>query len=109
MEIKLCINGDGRVAVGTGIRPTEYCRPCYAEAHAAEFVEVKVIIPWRDLGIPHDAIAIACAKTGEDIYEGGTAWLDPIDTRIPNLVYDRFVEIVQPKAAKADKAAPAGA
>lgn len=106
MQIKFCENEDGKIAIGTGNRPIKYCRPCYVATYGPEFVEVKVVIPWRELGVDHDTLAVACAKTGEDVLEGGTAWLDPAETNIAALVYAGFVEIVQAKPAKpADKPA----
>jgi len=105
VEIKFCKNEDGRIAIGTGNRPIEHCRLCYVETYGPEMVEVKVVIPYRDLGIDREAMAIACAKTGEDRYAGDTAWLDPVETNISALVYAGFVEIAAAKPAKgADKA-----
>lgn len=105
MQIKFCKNGDGKIAIGTGNRPIEYCRPCYVEAYGGDFQQVKVVIPYRDLGIDREDMAIACAKTGEDRYAGDAAWLDPAETNIPALVYAGFVEIAQPAPAKAAKPA----
>lgn len=102
---KLCENDDGQIAIGTGIRPIRHCRPCYVAAHGDEFTAWKVIIPWREMGIDQDEMAIACAKTGEDIYAGGTVWLDPVETSIPALVYGRLIEAIP---AAAPKAKPAG-
>lgn len=96
--IKFCINEDGRIAIGTGNRPIEYCRLCYVATYGPEMVEVKVVIPYRDLGVDPDEMAIACAKTGEDIQSGGTAWLDPVETNVAALVYAGYVEIVPPAA-----------
>lgn len=98
--IKFCKNDDGKIAVGTGIRPIEYCRECHVAAYSDQFVEANVVIPHRDLGVDPEALAIACAKTGEDI-SAGTVWLDPVDTNIAALVYSGFIELVQPKASKA--------
>lgn len=99
--IKFCKNDDGKIAIGTGIRPIEYCRECHIQAHSGEFVEASVVINHRDLGIDPEALAIACAKTGEDI-STGTVWLDPVETNIAALVYAGYIEVIQPKA-KADK------
>ena len=104
MEIKFCENEDGRIAVGTGIRPVRFCRPCYAEAYGPEFQAWNVVIPHRDLGVEPEEIAIACAKTGEDI-SSGTVWLDPVETNIPALVYAGYIEATPAAApAKAGKA-----
>lgn len=102
--LKLCENNDGRAAVGTGIRPIRFCRPCHIEAHGAEFQQWKVVFRDRTPAERED-LAIACAKTGEDIQAGGTVWLDPVETRIEALVYAGFIEPVEaPKApAKAAK------
>jgi hypothetical protein len=107
MEIQFCVNDDGKIAVGTGNRPTEYCRDCYREAHADEFQQWKVV--FRDqTAEEREAMAIVCAKTGEDIQAGGTVWLDPVETHIPSLVYAGFIEAL-PKAtsAKATKSTEA--
>jgi hypothetical protein len=102
--IKFCKNGDKRIAVGTGNRPTEFCRPCYVAAHAGEFEQWKVVFRDQSPGERED-LAIACAKTGEDIQAGGTVWLDPVETRIEALVYAGFIEPVAPPAtAKAPRA-----
>lgn len=98
MEIKFCKNEDGRIAIGTGKRPVEYCRPCHVAAHESEFQQWKVVIPWREMGIDREDLSIVCAKTGEDIYEGGTVWLDPIETHIPALIYSGFIEALPPAA-----------
>jgi hypothetical protein len=45
-------------------------------------------------------VAIACARTGEDVERGGTVWLDPVETNIPALIYGGFIEAI-PQAAKA--------
>lgn len=97
--IKFCVNGDGRIAVGTGIRPIKFCRPCYIAEHGPEFQQWKVV--FRDQSpAEREELAIACAKTGEDIQAGGTVWLDPVETSIEALVYAGFVEAVEvPKAA----------
>ncbi|BCJ45317.1 hypothetical protein GCM10010168_85860 [Actinoplanes ianthinogenes] len=95
MEIKLCENGDGRIAVGTGIRPIRYCRPCYIERFSGEFQQWNVVTPYPDT-------AVVCAKTGEDIERGGTVWLDPVETSIPALVYGGFIAPIEdPAPAKA--------
>lgn len=94
MIIKFCENDDKRIAIGTGIRPIKFCRPCYVAAYAGEFQAWKVVTPYED-------IAIACAKTGEDIAAGGTVWLDPVETNIAALVYGGFIEaIAAPAPAK---------
>lgn len=100
--IKLCKNDDGRVAVGTGVRPIQYCRPCYVAECGPEFQQFKVIVPWREMGIDREDMAIACAKTGEDIYEGGTVWLDPVETSILGLLSGGLIAVLpKPAAAKA--------
>lgn len=107
MEIKFCKNEDGRIAIGTGKRPAEHCRDCYRTEHADEFQAWKVV--FRDqTAEEREAMAMACAKTGEDIQAGGTVWLDPVETHIPSLVYAGFIEAL-PKAApaKAPKTAEA--
>lgn len=101
---KFCKNGDKRIAIGTGIRPIEYCRPCYVATYGEQFEQWKVV--FRDLSArEREDIAIACAKTGEDIQAGGTVWLDPVETSIPALVYAGYIEAVEaPKPpAKAAK------
>lgn len=102
MVIKFCKNDDGRIAVGTGIRPVEYCRPCYVVAYGPEFQSWNVVIPHRDLGVEPEEIAIACAKTGEDI-SSGTVWLDPVETNIPALVYAGYIEAIPAAPAKATR------
>lgn len=99
MEIKFCKNEDGNIAIGTGIRPIEYCRPCYIETYGPEFVEVEVHVPYRDMGIDREQLGIACAKTGTDVFDGGTAWVDPVETNVVALVYTGFAKLVQPKTA----------
>ena len=102
MEIKFCINEDGKIAVGTGKRPIERCRDCYRTDLADVFQQWKVV--FRDQSAEErEAMAIACAKTGEDIQAGGTVWLDPVETHIPSLVYAGFIEAL-PKAAAAKAA-----
>lgn len=102
MEIKFCENDDGRIAVGTGNRPVQFCRPCYVQAFGPEFQAWKVIVQAEDVD------GIACAKTGETITRGGTVWLDPAETNIPALVYAQFIEALPaPVAAKAPKSAGA--
>jgi hypothetical protein len=97
--IKFCVNGDGRIAVGTGNRPIKFCRPCYIDTHGPEFQQWKVV--FRDQSAAErEELAIACARTGEDIQAGDTVWLDPVETRIEALVYAGFVEAVEaPKPA----------
>jgi len=102
VEIKFCKNEDGKIAVGTGKRPIEFCRDCYRTERADEFQSWKVV--FRDQNDEErEALAIACAKTGEDIQTGGTVWLDPVETHIPSLVYAGFIEAL-PKAAPAKAA-----
>lgn len=102
MEIKFCKMEDGKIAVGTGNRPTEFCRECYREVYADTFQQWKVV--FRDQSAEErEGLAIACAKTGEDIQAGGTVWLDPVETHIPSLVYAGFIEAL-PKAAPAKPA-----
>lgn len=102
--IKFCANGDKRIAVGTGIRPIKHCRPCYIAEFGGQFEQWKVVFRDQTAG-EREELAIACAKTGEDIQAGGTVWLDPVETRIEALVYAGFIEPVEtPKpAAKAAK------
>jgi hypothetical protein len=99
--IKFCENGDKRVAVGTGKRPIQYCRPCYVKECGGEFQAWNVIIPHKALGLDPEDMAIACAKTGEDI-SAGTVWLDPVETSIEALVYGGLIEAIP--AAPAAKA-----
>ena len=102
MEIKFCKNEDGRIAVGTGNRPTEYCRPCYVATYGGEFQQWKVV--FRDQPAEErEGLAIVCAKTGEDIYAGGTVWLDPVETHILSLVYAGFIEAIEAPPAKAKR------
>jgi len=98
--IKFCKNGDGKIAVGTGKRPIEYCRPCYVKECGPEFQAWNVVIPHKELGIDPEDMAIACAKTGEDI-SAGTVWLDPVETSIPALVYGGLIEAIPAAPAKA--------
>lgn len=100
----MCKIGDGRPAIGTGVRPIEYCRPCHVAAYEAEFQAWKV---GAAVAQADDIEGIACAKTGETIPAGGTVWLDPVDTNIPALQYAGFIEPL-PAAAPA-KAAKTGA
>jgi hypothetical protein len=95
---KSCENGDGRIAIGTGIRPIKFCRPCHLAAYGDQFTAWNVIIPHRELGLDPEDMAIACAKTGEDI-SAGTVWLDPVETRIDALVYGGLIEAIPVKAA----------
>ena len=95
MEIKFCKNGDGRIAIGTGKRPVEFCRECYQSDQYGEFQQWKVLNPFRGLG---EEAPVVDAKTGEDIYEGGTVWLDPVETSIPALIYSGFIEALPPAA-----------
>lgn len=97
--IKFCKNDDGKIAIGTGKRPIEYCRPCYVKAYGGEFQAWNVIIPHKALGIDPEDMAIACAKTGEDI-SAGTVWLDPVETSIEALIYGGLIEAI-PAAAPA--------
>jgi len=99
--IKFCENDDGRIAIGTGIRPIRFCRPCHLAAYGDQFQAWKVTIPDSPA---FEGMAIACAKTGEDIERGGTVWLDPVETRIEALVYGGLIEALpKPAAAKASK------
>jgi len=97
VEIKFCENDDGRIAIGTGIRPIRFCRPCHVETYSGEFMQFNVVAPYPD-------VAVACAKTGEDIERGGTVWLDPVETNIAALVYGGFIAPIEEPAAKAPKA-----
>jgi hypothetical protein len=106
--IKFCKNGDKRIAVGTGIRPIEHCRACYIKEHGDEFELWKVVFRDQSPGERED-LAIACAKTGEDIQAGGTVWLDPVETQIAALVYAGFIEPVEPVAVPAPAKAPRAA
>lgn len=100
MELKLCKNEDGKPAVGTGKRPIEFCRDCYRTERAEEFQQFKVV--FRDqTAEEREAMAIACAKTGEDIQAGGTVWLDPVETNLLSLQYAGFIEPINPPKAKA--------
>ena len=95
--IKFCENDDQRIAVGTGIRPIRFCRPCHVAAYGDQFQAWKVITPYED-------VQVACAKTGEDIERGGTVWLDPVETNIAALVYGGFIEALPAAKAPAAKA-----
>jgi hypothetical protein len=107
VEIKFCKNEDGKIAVGTGNRPTEYCRACYVDTYGGDFQQWKVV--FRDqTDEEREGLAIACARTGEDIQAGGTVWLDPVETHILSLVYANFIEALpKPASAKAPKPAEA--
>lgn len=98
----MCENEDGRPAVGTGNRPIRYCRSCYVAAYGDQFQAYEVVIPHRDLGIDQEDLAIACAKTGEDI-PSGTVWLDPVETHIPALLYTGFIRPIPATPAKASR------
>lgn len=100
--IKFCEKDDGKVAIGTGKRPIEYCRAHYVETYGPEFQAWNVIIPHKAMGIDPEDMAIACAKTGRDI-SAGTVWLDPVETSIAALVYGGLIEAI-PAAAPAAKA-----
>lgn len=102
---KFCKNGDKKIAIGTGVRPIDYCRGCYVAEYGDQFEQWKVV--FRGLSArEREDIAIACAKTGEDIQAGGTVWLDPVETNIPALVHAGFIEPAEapkPAAVKAAK------
>jgi hypothetical protein len=103
VEIKFCKNEDGRIAIGTGVRPIEHCRLCYVETYGPEFQQFNVVAEYPD-------VAIACARTGEDIERGGTVWLDPVETNIPALIYGQFIAPIEepaPAKAKATRATEA--
>jgi hypothetical protein len=102
---KFCENDDKRIAIGTGIRPIRFCRPCYVAEFGDQFEAWKVCIPDSPA---FEGMAIACAKTGEDIERGGTVWLDPVETNIMALVYGGLIEAI-PAAAPAAKAPKTGA
>lgn len=99
----MCKNDDGRPAVGTGIRPKLWCRPCYVSECGGEFQAWKVA---AIVAQAEDLEGIACAKTGEVIDGGGTVWLDPVETNIPALQYAGFIEPLpdEPAAKPAGKA-----
>jgi hypothetical protein len=97
---RFCKNGDKRIAIGTGKRPIEFCRPCYVKEYGDQFEAWNVVIPHREMGIEPEEMAIACAKTGEDI-SAGTVWLDPVETNIPALVYGGLIEAIPAAKAKA--------
>lgn len=97
MEIKFCRNEDGRIAIGTGIRPIEVCRPCYVTDYGPEFQA------WRVAALVDGIEGIACAKTGETIPSGGTVWLDPVETNIIALVYNGFIEKLPGEPVKTAK------
>ncbi len=98
--LKLCENEDGKPAIGTGIRPIRFCRPCHVKEYADQFQAWKVS---AIVGQVDDIEGIACAKTGETIGAGGTVWLDPVDTSIPALQYAGFIEPLPATPAKAAK------
>jgi hypothetical protein len=98
--IKFCKMDDGKIAIGTGIRPIEFCRECHVAVYGSQFVAFKVAIPDDPA---FEGMAIACAKTGEDIERGGTVWLDPVETRIDALLYGGLIEALPKPAAKAAK------
>lgn len=101
--IKFCKKDDGKIAIGTGIRPIEYCRAHYIEVYGPEFQAWNVIIPHREMGIEPEQMGIACAKTGEAV-PAGTVWLDPVETHIPALVYGGLIEAIpQAEPTKAAK------
>lgn len=108
MEVQLCENNDGNIAVGVGRwegrtvrnphpkRPATLCRGCYVERFAGEFVRVEVL---------DERIAIADARTTEAVEMGGVAELDPSVTNIAALVSSGFVKVLKADPARA--AAPA--
>lgn len=106
--IKFCKNGDKRIAVGTGKRPIEYCRPCYVAAYGDQFEQWSVVIPHRELGLDEENLAIACAKTGQDV-TSGPVWLDPVETNIEALVYAGFIEALPAEKPAAAEKPPAAA
>lgn len=109
MDIQLCVNDDGNIAVGVGHwegrgsnrnpypkRPANRCRGCYVDEFGDQFVRVEVL---------DERIAIADARTTEAVEVGGVAELDPAVTYIPALVYSGFVKVL-PMAEPARAAAP---
>lgn len=94
MDIKFCRPKSGGTcyepAVGTGIRPVEHCRPHYLEAIAGEIVRAEVI----------GDVAVTDVRTGASVGRGGVVELDPVETRIEQLVYARHIKVL-----KADDAA----
>lgn len=107
MDLKFCKKDDGRPAIGTGKRPIEFCREHYVSEYGDQFQQFKVV--FRDQPPEErEALAMACAKTGEDIEAGGTVWLDPVETNIQALLWSGFIEPVEaPKAAPKAKATEA--
>lgn len=95
MEIKFCerkSDGCFEPAVGTGIRPVKHCRPHYLEAIADEIVRAEVTgdVPVTDV------------RTGTSVRKGGIVELDPVETRIEQLVYARHIKVL-PAAKPAAK------
>ena len=85
MEIKFCERDQCfEPAIGTGIRPVRWCRPHYLEEVAGELVRVEVV----------DDVPITDARTGVSVDKGGTVELDPVETRIEQLVYARLVKVL---------------
>ena len=102
MDLKLCEKCGKKPAIGTGNRSIKFCREDYVTEYGDQFQQVKVV--FRDqTDEEREGVKIACAKTGEDIQAGGTAWLDPVETNINALLYVGFIEPIEaPKpAAKA--------
>lgn len=102
MEIKFCrrkSDGCYEPAVGTGIRPVEDCRAHYLEAIAGEIVRAEVIgdVPVTDV------------RTGASVGRGGVVELDPVETRIEQLVYCRHIRVLPPETAEGKPAAKATA
>ncbi|WP_330438817.1 hypothetical protein OHB44_28000 [Micromonospora sp. NBC_00821] len=90
MDIKFCkrqADGCYEPAVGTGIRPVEFCRPHYLEAIADEIVRAEVI----------GDVRVTDVRTGESVGRGQVVELDPEETRIVQLVYARHIKVL-PKA-----------
>lgn len=100
--IKFCQKDDRKIAIGTGKRPIEFCRAHYVEVYGPEMQAWNVVIPHKAMGLDPEDMAIACAKTGQDI-SAGTVWLDPVETSIEALVYGGLIEAI-PSQAPAAKA-----
>ncbi len=100
MDPQFCIrDGCQKIAIGTGVRPVEHCREHYVDTYGHEFQQFKVTVPWREMGIDREDMPIACAKTGEDVCEGGTVWLDPVNTKILGLISAGLIAPAEPPKA----------
>lgn len=88
MDIRLCEPASGATcyepAVGTGIRPVRWCRPHYLEAIADDIVRATVV----------GSVPVTDVRTGRSVGLGGVVELDPVETRIAQLVYAGHIKVM---------------